>query len=165
MKFSNRICSWYFKKELASIDELECIDGVIQTILSQFGVSLLILIIGFITGFGIQTSIYLISFISFRKFIEGYHAKEFWQCLIITSAIYASVIYLSILIPSSNLIFIGISMIFLVIVSRVVKLSISIIFVTLAILFNHWINIIFLTFDFVVVLYVLERRLTYGENE
>lgn len=95
------LSKWLFKKGYIKNDQLNDIRYGVEVILSNFISLISIILIGLIIHQIKITTLFLFVFIGLRFMYEGYHAKKFLSCLLLTVSSYLTCLIIFLFTPPS----------------------------------------------------------------
>ena len=87
------ISDYFYKKGIINFEDKNAFRFAIEVVITQLFTFVSILIIGYYMNMFYHTVIYCIYFVWARKVLEGYHAKTFLHCYIITILFYILVLF------------------------------------------------------------------------
>lgn len=92
--FCEKVTEWFYQKGLIQSEDKNALRFSIELLITQLITLLSILMIGYLCEYGYLTIIYCIWFVWARKILDGYHAKSFLSCYIMTIGFFIGIMIL-----------------------------------------------------------------------
>lgn len=86
---------FFAKKNYINENDIDAVRYWLEVVVNEYVGLAINIWIGFILGKGIDTIVYLYSFIFLRKYIQGYHCKTMIGCNIVSFSLYFISIYIN----------------------------------------------------------------------
>lgn len=102
-KLGLKLGKYFFNKGYIDENDIDAVRYYIEVFFNEYCQLILTLFLGHMINQAEATIVYLIYFVSIRKFSGGYHANSIWMCNLISYALYFSGIFTNILLPISSL--------------------------------------------------------------
>lgn len=91
---ANKMIAFMIKNGIIKEEEQEIYNYGIQTIIASLANIVIILLIGVIVGYGLETLIFMMCYCPLRQFVGGYHASTYFKCLLTFIGVYIFTLFI-----------------------------------------------------------------------